>query len=384
MTPILFILQRINWSELNYTYDEYGKTVYSFPVHIRLLLATTLIFLLVILILLGIILSSRIYKTGRAIKKNNIKLKYQSVLSKLLFEERISIENISGHFDKVDKEKRFNRNVLLEEIIHLHSTFSGESGERLEDIYVGLNLHTDSIKKLNDKSWHTAAKGMRELALMNIKQAIPQLNRFIDNPNPVLRMESRIAIMNLSTEDPLSFLSGKNIQMSGWDVAKIYVLLSKLPEKMIPDFSRWLDSNNKDVLLFSIQMTGSFRQQSSVPKLIQLLKSENENIRLAALKSIRSLNASQAEKQIIEMYPKENEYIKLEVLKTLESIGSLHAISFLEKVLQPPLKDYHLLIQAARVLLSLGNKGQEIIDKIFLNSGEEMQLIINHAKDKRL
>ena len=131
-------------------------------------------------------------------------------------------------------------------------------------------------------------------------------------------------------------------------------------------------------------MTGSFRQQSSVSKLIQLLKSENESVRLAALKSIRSLNASQAEKNVIEIYPKENEEMKFEILKTLEAIGSLHSISFLEKILQPPLHEYQLLIQAARILLSLGNKGQEIIDNIFRNSGEEMQLIINHAKDKRL
>jgi HEAT repeat protein len=190
--------------------------------------------------------------------------------------------------------------------------------------------------------------------------------------------------MNLSDKDPLSFLSGNNILMSGWDAAKIYVLLSKLPDKMIPDFGRWLDSDNPEVQLFCMQMISSFRQQASSPKLIELLQSENETIRLAAIRAIRELNASEAEKVILEMYPRESPEMKLEILKTLEVIGSQQCTSFLEKVMLLPIKDYSLLIQAARSLLTLGSTGQAIIERIFMNSGDEMKLIINHAKDKRL
>lgn len=384
MNTLLILLQEINWSELNYTYNEFGKTVYSFPVHLRVLLSIALIFVIIILILLGVVLSSRIYKTGIAIKREQLKTKSQKIFGQLLFDDRKERNEIPGFFKTIDLNNKFNRSVVLDEIIHLHKSFSGDTEDRLKDIFVSLNFQKDAVHKLKDRSWHIAAKGMREISLMKIKEAIPDLQLFIDSPNEILRMESRIAIMNLSDKDPLSFLSGKNVRMTGWDAAKIYVLLSKMPEKMIPDFGRWLDSANTDVVLFCIQMISSFRQQEYVNKLIELLHSPNEKIRLAAVKSIRELNASQAEKKLIEIYPGEGTEIKFEILKTLEVVGSGFSAPFLENIIQPPLKEYTLLIQAVRALLTLGEKGNSVVDRLFSNGGDELKLIINHARDKRL
>ena len=140
----------------------------------------------------------------------------------------------------------------------------------------------------------------------NVKQALPDVTKFLNNKNEILRMESRIAIMKLSDQDPLSFLSRETTPLSGWDTANIYSMLTKMPEKLIPDFSKWLNSSNKDVVLFCIQMIGTFRQQESTEILLNLLRSENENIRLASISSLRSLNAVAAEKPMIEIYEKEN------------------------------------------------------------------------------
>ena len=272
----------------------------------------------------------------------------------------------------------------MEEVIHLHVNFTGETAERLEDIYIQLNFHQDSIHKLKNKRWYIIAKGMRELALMNVKQALPLVSEFINNKNEILRMESRIAIMKLSEKDPLSFLSRETTPLSGWDTANIYSMLSKMPEKLMPDFSKWLNSPNKDVVLFSIQMIGTFRQQESVEILLTLLKSENEKIRLAAIHALRLLNASAAEKPMIDIYEKEGIGVRTEILKTIEVIGSHFSIPFLEKILNQPLEDYPLVIQAVRALLALGVTGNTIVDELYQKSGSQMQLVINHAKDKRL
>jgi HEAT repeat protein len=247
-----------------------------------------------------------------------------------------------------------------------------------------LNFHYDSIKKLRNKRWYVVAKGMRELALMNIRQALPEVTGFVNNKNEILRMESRIAIMKLSDHEPLSFLSRETEPLSGWDSANIYTMLTKMPEKMIPDFSAWLNSTNPDVVLFCIQMIGAFRQQDSIDKVLTLLNSEDEKIRYETIRSIRLLNASEAEKSVVELFPKENLYIKAEILKTLEVIGSANSAPFLEKLVQTPKVENPILIQAVRVLLALGNAGNEIVDRIFRQADESLQLIINHAKDKRL
>src|SRR4051812_34452341 len=109
---ILSVLLQIDWSDLRYTVDDLSRTVYSFPVHIRVLLALTLIFILVILILLGVVLSSRIYKTGHVIKAESIRRKYEKVFRQLLFEDRVNSSDISPLFDKADLADAFNRQTI--------------------------------------------------------------------------------------------------------------------------------------------------------------------------------------------------------------------------------------------------------------------------------
>ncbi len=384
MYIFLFKILLIDWSDLKYSLEDFSRTVYSFPIHIRVLLAVTLIFLLIILILLGVILSSRIYKTGRLIKRHDLQRKYQKIFSVLLFEDRVKNASIINYFDAKDLSEKFNREIIMEEIIHLHENFTGETTERLEEIFTCLSFHLDSIRKLKNKRWYTIAQGMRELALMNVKQALPDVSEFLNNKNEILRMESRIAIMKLSEFDPLSFLTKETAPLTNWDIANIYSMLSKMPEKLIPDFSKWLNSSNNDVVLFCIQMIGSFRQQESVNVLLSLLKSDNETIRLATINALRLLNAVAAERPIIEIYEKENVSVRTEILKTLEVIGSSQSAPFLEKIISQPLEDLPLIIQAIRSLLALGTTGNAIVDKQFQKSGTQMQLIINHAKDKRL
>ena len=381
---LLSLILQIDWSNLQYTVDDLGRTVYSFPVHIRVLLAVALIFLLIVFILLGVVLSSRIYKTARVIKKEELQIKYQKIFRELLFEERQEVSDIKNYFDATDLKEQFNRETIMYEIIHLHENFTGETAERLEEIFTSLNFHVDSIQKLKDKRWYVIAKGLRELALMNVKQSLTIVSGFINNKNEILRMEARIAIMKLSDKEPLSFLSMEATYLSAWDTANIYSMLTKMPEKLIPDFSIWLDSKNKSVVLFCIQLIGTYRQQESIHKLLALLKSNDENIRFASIKALRSMNAVAAEKPMINIYEGESILIRLEILKTLESIGSSNSVLFLEKIIRQPLEDYPLTIQAVRALRSIGENGKAIIEQIFNQSDEQMQLVINHAKDKRL
>jgi HEAT repeat protein len=131
-------------------------------------------------------------------------------------------------------------------------------------------------------------------------------------------------------------------------------------------------------------MIGTFRQQDSVDILLKLLKSDDERIRVASIKALRSLSAAAAEKPIIDMYPKEDLSTRTEILRTLEVVGSSHSIPFLEKIIRQPIEDFPLVIQAVRALLALGNTGSVVVDKIAGQAEPKLQLVINHAKDKRL
>jgi hypothetical protein len=367
------------------TFDEFGRTVYSFPVHIRVLLAVTALFLLIILILLGVILASRIFKTHRATRKKALRTHYQKIFRELLFEDnRIWNDSFEQQFNKKDLENKFNRSVIMHEIIHLHTNFTGETAERLEEIFRRLGFHADSMEKLRNRRWYIVAKGMRELALMNIKEAFPQVSAFLNSKNEILRMESRLSMMKLSESEPLLFLSKQEQPLTDWDTANIYSILSKMPEKSIPDFSHWLNSSNKDVVLFCIRMIGTFKQNQSVDVLIHLLGSDNKRIRIASIKSLREMGASAAEGKLIDLYWLESEDIQREILKTLELIGTDKSAALLEKILRQPMENYNITVQTVRALLSFGDSGKKIVKEVFDSAGPRLQLVIRHAEDRRL
>ncbi|MBK7571256.1 MAG: HEAT repeat domain-containing protein [Bacteroidetes bacterium] len=378
------ILLQLNFNDLQYSVDEVGRSIYSFPVHIRILIAVTILFMLIILILLAVIMGSRIFKTKRSNKKAELHKKYQPVFRNLIFEEALDRDKVLSMFDRIDLDTPFNRTTILDEIIHLHENFTGETAERLEEIYTFLEFEKDSMLKLKSKRWYIIAKGMKELAIMNVKSGYTEISTFLNSKNEILRMETRIALMKLSDTDPLAFLSKETEHLSDWDSANIYNMLTKMPEKMIPDFSNWLNSPNKDVVVFCIQMIGRFRQRESIKTLLVLLNSPDLRIKLCVIKALRELSATDGEEPLLEIYPLENLATKSEILKTLEVIGSAKSVPVLEKIIRQPIEDYPVSIQAVRSLLSIHANGEQIIETIFNQSGPQLQLMIRHARDRRL
>ena len=383
MVSMIFL--QIDIYEIPNTADEWGKLFYSFPIHIRLLMGVILIFCMVITVLFAIIIGSRIYKTNRNITARQLQRKYQSVFTQLLFEDdsRLISDTFFTLFDKRDLKNKHRRSVLLEELIHLHENFTGETATRLELIYRKLNFHKDSLKKLYNRRWHMVAKGLRELALMNIKEATEPILPFIRNKNPLLRMEARIALVKLNEDDPLFFLSKEKELLSAWDMANLHAMLAKLPETSIPFFSMWLNSENKSVVLFCISMIGAFRQNDAIPVLLRLLDQNDEPLKHATIKALREMNALQAEEKLIAMYPLETNEVQNEILKSLETIASERSIPLYDHILRQPVPDLQHALHSVKALLSLGERGKIMLEKLDQKS-ERLQLIIRHASDVRL
>lgn len=377
---------QIDFSEIPHSADEWGKLLYSFPVHIRILMVVILLFCLVITILFAVILGSRIFKTNRSGSERYIQKKYQPVLTQLLFEDddRLIADSFFTLFDKKDLTDKHRRKVLLEELIHLHENFTGETAMRLELIYRKLEFHNDSLEKLRSRRWYKVAKGLRELALMNIREATDAILPFIKNRNEILRMEARISLVKLSEKDPLFFLEKETEPLSAWDMANLHAMLSKLSDSQIPVFSSWLNSKNKTVVLFCISMIGAFKQHEAIDVLIKLLESKDDAIKYAVIKSLREMNASKAEEKLIAIYAAESAEIQHAILKSLDTIGSVKSLPLYENILRQPLPDLQHALLSVRALHSLGDKGKKIIGQLEELNSDRINLIISHASDARL
>jgi HEAT repeat protein len=379
-------LLQINWTDLQYSADEFSREVYTFPLHIRILIGITLTFVVVVIVLLAVILGSRIHKTRRARTREELRRKYQPVFMELLFgsDEPFSEQDPKRLFDPLDLQTPFHQEILLEETIHLHENFSGETAARLELLFVKLGFHEVSKRRLREKRWDKVAKGMRELSLMNVREAEPLISPFLKSKNDILRKEARVALVNLSVKDHLSFLSRETEPLTDWDQAVIYSMMSKMPELSIPDFSAWLDSKNPTVVEFCISMIGAFRQQESLPILIRLLNDPVEKRKLLAIRALRELGAAAAEQPLLDLYPSANSEMRREILRTLEVIGSERSLQPIHQLLLQPVSDLPLAIQAVRSLLATGPRGVQLVEQLSVHGDPKIQQVIRHARDKRL
>ena len=261
---------------------------------------------------------------------------------------------------------------------------TGETAARLELLFVKLGFHEVSKRRLREKRWDKVAKGMRELSLMNVREAEPLISPFLKSKNDILRKEARVALVNLSVKDHLSFLSRETEPLTDWDQAVIYSMMSKMPELSIPDFSAWLDSKNPTVVEFCISMIGAFRQQESLPILIRLLNDPVEKRKLLAIRALRELGAAAAEQPLLDLYPSANSEMRREILRTLEVIGSERSLQPIHQLLLQPVSDLPLAIQAVRSLLATGPRGVQLVEQLSVHGDPKIQQVIRHARDKRL
>lgn len=378
-------LLQIDWSDIQYGSEGVNRTIYSFPLHIKILWLITFSFILLTLILLLIVIASRIIKTKRTIRRSDLVKQFQPILSELLFNHADSDrESVRKEFGEETLSDPFKRDILLEEILHLHDNFTGESADRLEKIFKLLDLHQDALERLKSKKWHVVARGMRELAFMNVKEAYGPISAYLTHKNEMLRYEARITLMKLNDEDHLAFLDKENAQLSEWDQSYIYTMLCKMPENTIPDFSRWLDSPNGSIVDLSITMTGAFHQQQSVPKLLSMLQSSDESRRVRIIRALKKCGATVSEDSLIARYSGETPDVQKEIINSFTTLGSSKSIQFLSGLLKQQQSDITQTVNILRSLLATGPEGEKAVNDFFLRSDERMRMAVLHAKDQRL
>lgn len=355
---------------------ERFKDAYNSPfLLVRVLVYLTFLFFLTLIGLLIIIILHRVRDIRITAVRNGLTIRYQEIITGLLFED---IDTIDYAKLKGELTDTFKCEIFINELLDLHKNLAGESAEKLNKLYLDLGLTTYSIQKLYTNRWHIIAKGFRELSQMNVTDANDIVARYLNSPILFLRTEARLAWLRLNPSDPFSYLSDPKVQLTEW--GKINALAMLVNNQMeIPSFEKWLGSSNPDVLIFAMQMTGLFKQQSSAPAVLTHLKNPDEHVREEALKVLRLLDLPEAVNTLKEMYEGETYNNQLAIIEILSLAPDKANMDFFEKVLRNG--DQNQRIQAARGMLGLGQLGWLKIEDLSKSNKYDMINIITHVKD---
>lgn len=129
------------------------------------------IFLVLALAFLAVILIRRTRKIRIEKRTKILKEKYEILIAELIstFIENGKIfqpREMSVFLNKKDKTHRFNRHVLLHQILLMKKHVSGEEAYPIYNLYRKLGFESRSFRKLSSWFWTTRLAGIEELVLM--------------------------------------------------------------------------------------------------------------------------------------------------------------------------------------------------------------------------
>ncbi|MEZ4886120.1 MAG: HEAT repeat domain-containing protein [Chitinophagales bacterium] len=277
-----------------------------------------------------------------------------------------------------DISKPLHRELLLTEILSMHKYIAGKSASKLRELYLTLGFKEESLKQLKNRNWQVVVKGIYALSVMNIVDAYPLIFDLVGHKHPKINEAAMVAHIQLST-DPLAFLDNYKGLLTDWHQYRMHSMLSKLPMEEVPNFDRWMDSDNENVVEFVIKMSGFFQQAELAPKVARFLLNDSQAIQLASIRALSIIGTEEAIEPLINVFNEtEDNQLKIEIIKTLETLTSDENLSFFEQ--QFSIKNYDLQLAIAKAMTVIGEKASQRLEELKGKSSEDIQMLIKHAQ----
>jgi len=359
--------------------NENGRSFFNHSTFIfKVFIFINLYFFVSSIFLLIIILFMRIFKKIKNFKINKCQDRLRNFITGWLYKE-YSEEDLKSL--SRDMRNRTKREVFTSELLSLHTNLTGESAEKLVDLFHKAGLKKYSIKKIHSIFWNRKAKGFRELVQMRIYEENQSISKYLNSKNNELRIEAQLAWIELNPNNPNSFLDDTNIVLTDWWQLNALISLKKIGE--IPDFGRWIESANDSVAIFAIKMVGIFRQYANIDLVVKRLGSSNHKVRLEAIITLGKIALPAPISELQRLYQLENFINKTQILNSLTLISDSDNMPFFYNTLLYE-KEIFLRILSAKGLVSLGPVGIDKINLLLLDADDVLKKIIIHAKDDRI
>lgn len=217
-------------------------------------------------------------------------------------------------------KKKYAR-LITAELLSLQNSLSGEFRDNLVKLYNDAGFRDYSRNKIKSSHWEIVAQGVREIAAMKDESIIPVLMKLNRSGNKLIRENAQISLVKINGFKGLDFLNDINAPISDWQQINILEALKEYKNNPLPDFSVWLNSREKTVVLFVIRLIRHFRQMETISQLLSLINSEDALIKIEVIRTLSDFNQSHLLEKLCEIYESETVPVKLEIIKACGILG---------------------------------------------------------------
>jgi hypothetical protein len=353
-------------------YNYFGKSVALVNALIIAIIAS---FASMLALLLVILLNRRRMEREAKLRQYLLE-QYQSLIIDYLFGN-------SGPdaFRKIASDD-YRRQVLIDQMIDVSVNLKGDSREKLTKLYNDLELDHDSLARARSRRWHKKIKGFRELAFMGIREGNEEMVNSLNSKNEILRMEAQIALVRLSDNDHFEFLSHLRRPFSLWEQITLHDLIIQ-HELPVPDFQRWLGSENPTVVMFALRMIREFKQKEAESEMKKVMLHRDPRVSKLAVEVAGDLDMRSTLDTMKRMYKFQEYNNCLEIVKSIGKMPDTSMLGFLKLVLDKE-DDVQLQIEAVKAIENMGEVGVQALVKVMKSEYKNYNIIVRHVLDRRI
>ncbi|MEA1851384.1 hypothetical protein U9K52_20900 [Chryseobacterium sp. MHB01] len=275
------------------------------------------------------------------------------------------------------------RNLFLEKLVDSEKKFSGVAKNKITELFREYDLRKEAMKKLNQKKAYLIARGIRELTVMEVQDAIPKVEQYLSHPSPQVYQEAQFAMVRFKGFEGLHFLDDFPTRISEWQQLRFLLSISSLPADSEDAISKWLESTNDSVVIFTLKLIKKFQLLNFYPKLIGLLNISSVEVRVKAVQTLMSLENPETVQYLSGIYYDQPDEVRIEILRVMKISKDQCCIDLLKKELSG---DAHsgIKVNAAQALYELGHGDylSELAEKE--EDSEELVQIIKYALQEKV
>lgn len=289
------------------------------------------------------------------------------------------VSHILREMKKLPLHSRFIREMLYQQILDFHHNFTGTTAENLRLLFLKLDLHKITEKRLHSGKDDIKIRGMIDTAQMQLHQFIPLITKQIHSESPEVRIEAQATYIILNKQHSFDFLGHIKEPILDWHQLVLLELATQINTRELPVFSIWLNSENRSVVELCVKLIGHFQQFQATEKLITLLHHPDQEIQLLVIRVLGEFEATEAEDSLLKLYANGNTEVRAEVIKALGRTCSGNHMDFLLK--EAKSREFDIVWQSLNALRNHGDPGLGLIRDYYTQAAKMNKEIIEHVLD---
>ncbi|TDG36129.1 hypothetical protein EZJ43_10645 [Pedobacter changchengzhani] len=212
------------------------------------------------------------------------------------------------------------RRLLTDKLLVAKKNILGHSADGVTRLYLQLGLEKYAVAKLRSRYWNLKASAMQEIGLMGLTIQLPQIYRYTNNKKELVRDEAQLTIIKLFGFDGLRFLDIISYQLTGWQQIRLLHELSLVESENFSAIDKWLQSENKSVVIFAIKLAATYRRFELYNDVALHLENIDEEIRLEAITCMKKWEAADAKELLMNLFPQEIPKNQLAIATAFQTI----------------------------------------------------------------